>query len=241
MPILYIYSLGKCIHVRQYPALPHVWNIQLLASKSLKMLWMNFSTQLALKKQWNVKRKKTFVLFSTERSPHVCPSFYRCVCHSYWIPTSFSAKWQRNKIITHIHGRVSEVFKHAIMCVRDKEQHKGSPCCRTFHLQIHGPVPLDKGHLCTNTHTQHAHRIHGPSVTMKMEMELNLTQVLYPQFTSFSNYRVCIRLHTKTHFVTVVSSEYIFLLHTPCSLHYCFQQFNKKEWGLCLKREWKNY
>lgn len=121
--ILYIYSLWQFIHMRLYPALPQVWNIELLASKSLKQLWMNFSTQTVLKRLWNVKKKKKkLVLFGTEHSPHVCPSFYRCGCHSYWIPTSFSAEWQRDKIITDIHGRVSKVFIHAIMCVCKRQR-----------------------------------------------------------------------------------------------------------------------
>lgn len=228
IPILYIYSLGKCIHVRLYPALPQFWNIQLLVSKSLKMLWMNFSTQIALKSHETWKNFCVIWHWTlTSCLPFILQMRMSFLLDSHVL---FCKMTKEQNHHPHPWEGTRSVQTCNYVWVRDREQHKGSPCCRTFHLQIHGPVPLDKGHLCKNTHTQHAHRIHGPSVTMKMEMELNLTQILYPNSHPFQT----IEYALKTHFVTVVSSEYIFLLNTPCSLHYCFQQFNK--WGLCLKR-----
>lgn len=151
IPILYIYSLGKCIHVRLYPALPQVWNIQLLASKSLKMLWMNFSTQIALKSHetW----KNVCVIWHWTLTS--CLPFILQMRMSFLLDSHvlFCKMTKEQNHHPHPWEGTRSVQTCNYVWVRDREQHKGSPCCRTFHLQIHGPVPLDKGHLCKNTHT----------------------------------------------------------------------------------------
>jgi len=152
--------------------LPKVWNIQFLASESLKMLWMIFSTQILLKSviwHWTLTSCLPFIL-------QMRMSF---LLDSHVLFCKMTKEWNHHP---HPWEGKRSVQTCNYECVRDREQDKGSPCCRTFHLQIHGPVPLDKGHLCTHTHT---HRIHGPSVTMKME--LNLTQILHLSSHSFSN------------------------------------------------------